>query len=111
MSAATIESIGGGQGRRGDEPKERRAGLAAVATPYRWIKLNQHCALTGDTPDAVHTRRKRRIWTDGVHCKLGPDNNLYVCPEEWNRWIEGTTGEKDDDQDDEPRPRPRSRGA
>jgi hypothetical protein len=83
-----------------------------MAMPYRWVKLSQHCAITGDTSDAVHTRRKRRIWTDGVHCKLGPDGNLYVCPEEYNRWIEGTTGEQDSGNDEEqPKPQRRSRSA
>lgn len=57
--------------------------------PYRWIKLAQHCKITGDTRDAVHTRRKRHIWTDGVQCRLGPDGNLYVNPEEYNKWVEG----------------------
>lgn len=56
---------------------------------YRWIKLSKHCEVTGDTPDAVHARRRKHQWTEGVQCKLGPDNNLYINPEEYNKWVEG----------------------
>ena len=55
---------------------------------YRWVRLAVHCAATGDTPDAVHARRRKRQWTDGVQCRVGPDGNLWVNPEEVNRWIE-----------------------
>ena len=48
---------------------------------YRWVKLSKHCEETGDTPDAVHARRRKRVWTDGVQCRLGPDGNLYINPE------------------------------
>lgn len=56
---------------------------------YKWVKLAKHCEETGDSPDAVHARRRKRQWTDGVHCQLGPDGNLYVNPEEYNKWVEG----------------------
>ena len=55
---------------------------------YRWVKLPRHCAVTGDTSDAVHARRRKQIWTDGVQCRLGPDGNLYINPEEYNNWVE-----------------------
>ena len=57
---------------------------------YRWVRLSIHCALTGDTPDAVHARRRKGIWRDGIHSRVGPDGNLYVSPEAFNRWVEGT---------------------
>jgi hypothetical protein len=38
----------------------------------------------------VHARRRKHQWVDGVHCRIGPDGNLWVCPEEVNRWIEST---------------------
>ena len=60
---------------------------------YRWVKLSRHCEMTGDTPDAVHARRRKQQWTDGVQCKLGRDGNLYVNPEEWNKWVEGNQPE------------------
>jgi hypothetical protein len=55
---------------------------------YTWIRLTKHCEATGDTPDAVHARRRKRIWTDGVHCGLGPDGNLYINPQEYNKWVQ-----------------------
>lgn len=55
---------------------------------YRWVRLGKHCEDTGDTPDAVHARRRKRVWIDGVHCQIGPDGNLYVNPQEYNQWIE-----------------------
>jgi hypothetical protein len=58
-------------------------------SPYRWVKLSLHCRLTDDTPDAVHARRKKRVWIDGVQCKVAEDGNLYINPEEWNKWVEG----------------------
>lgn len=54
-----------------------------------WVKLDEWCRRKGDTPDAVHARRRKRQWIDQVHCVVGPDGNLYVCPEEVNRWIQG----------------------
>lgn len=62
--------------------------MSANDTTYRWVKLSKHCDATGDTPDAVHARRKKRVWTDGVQCRLGPDGNLYVNPQEYNAWVE-----------------------
>ena len=55
---------------------------------YRWVRISKHCADTGDTPDAVHARRRKRIWIDGLQCLLGPDGNLYINPEEFNKWVE-----------------------
>lgn len=62
--------------------------MSANESLYRWIKLAKHCAETGDTPDAVHARRRKRIWSDGVQCRLGPDGNLYINPQEFNSWVE-----------------------
>lgn len=63
--------------------------MSANDKNYRWIRLAKHCEVTGDTPDAVHARRRKRQWTDGVQCRLGPDGNLYINPEEYNKWVEG----------------------
>jgi hypothetical protein len=62
--------------------------LANFNTPYRWVRLDVHCKATGDTPDAVHARRRKRQWTDGINCGIGPDGKLWVNPEEVNRWVE-----------------------
>lgn len=57
-------------------------------SPLRWMRLTTYCEISGDSADAVHARRRKRQWTDGIQCKIGPDGNLWVNPEEVNRWIE-----------------------
>jgi hypothetical protein len=54
----------------------------------KWVRLKRYCELTGDTPDAVHARRKRGIWIDGVQCKLGPDGHIWINLEGVDQWIE-----------------------
>lgn len=61
---------------------------AAYLSPLRWVRLALYCQLSGDSADAVHARRRKRQWTDGVQCKVGPDGNLWVNLEEVNRWID-----------------------
>ena len=58
------------------------------ASPLRWIRLGVYCSISGDTADAVHARRRKKQWIDGRHCKIGPDGNLWVCPDEVNKWVE-----------------------
>jgi hypothetical protein len=62
--------------------------MSANESSYRWVKLTKHCEKTGDTPDAVHARRRKHQWQDGVQCRVGPDGNLYINPEEYNKWVE-----------------------
>lgn len=78
MSTQTRNAVEHGKG----------GGMSASEIFYRWVRLAQHCALTGETPGAIHARRRKRIWQDGVHCRVGPDGNLYVNPEEFNKWVE-----------------------
>ena len=61
---------------------------AQTVFPLRWIKLNKYCELSGDTRDAVHTRRRKGVWIDGMQCRIGPDGNLWINPEEVSRWVE-----------------------
>lgn len=68
------------------EHRGEKASSLPVAS-YEWVRLSKHCEVTGDTPDAVHARRRKRIWIDGVQCKVGPDGNLYINPTEYNKWI------------------------
>ncbi|TCP06608.1 excisionase [Caldimonas thermodepolymerans] len=63
--------------------------MSAYICPLHWIKLSKYVELTGDTADAVHARRRKRQWQDGVHCRVGPDGNLWINPAEVNKWIEG----------------------
>jgi hypothetical protein len=58
-------------------------------SPLRWIRLGQYCALSGDTEGAVHARRRKRQWIDGKHTKVDPGGNLWVNPDEVNKWVEG----------------------
>jgi hypothetical protein len=55
---------------------------------FTWVKLSKHCKDTGDTPNSVHARRRKKQWKDGVHCIVGPDGNLYVNPLEYKKWVE-----------------------
>lgn len=58
----------------------------------RWVKLNRYCELTGDTPDAVHAKRKKGIWLDGVQCRLAPDRKIWVNLPAVNQWVAGSCG-------------------
>lgn len=66
----------------------------APSSTARWVTLAKHCADTGDTSHAVHSRRKRHEWIDGVQCRLGPNGKLYINPEERDRWVEGSSHRK-----------------
>ena len=68
---------------RNTEPQE-----ITEVPAYRWVLLAEHCRRTGETPQTVHTRRKRGIWLDGVHTLLGTKKRLYVNVEEFNKWVE-----------------------
>lgn len=54
----------------------------------KWVKLKRYCQVSGDTAHAVHSKRKRGMWLDGLHCKIGPDGNLWVNLLEVEKWVE-----------------------
>lgn len=54
----------------------------------KWVKLKKYCDVSGDTANAVHARRKKGLWLDGVQCRLGPDGNLWVNLAEVEKWVE-----------------------
>jgi hypothetical protein len=56
-----------------------------------WMTLKLYCAKTGDTRNAVHARRKKGVWQDGVQCRLSPDKKLWINMEEVNNWVESTS--------------------
>jgi len=72
---------------QGDEP-------LLVRSRLRWVRMAHYCQATGDTPNAVHARRKKRQWLDGVQCKIAPDGNVWVNVDEVNRWVEGRESPK-----------------
>lgn len=54
----------------------------------KWVKLKKYCLDSGDTANAVHAKRKKGIWLDGIQCKMGPDGNLWINLIEVERWVE-----------------------
>lgn len=53
----------------------------------KWVKLKRYCEISGDTPDAVHAKRRKGAWLDDIHCKIAPDGNLWINVEEVEKWI------------------------
>ncbi len=53
-----------------------------------WVKLKKYCQISGDTSNAVHAKRKRGMWLDGIQCKVGPDGNIWINLVEVERWVE-----------------------
>ncbi|NUO87736.1 MAG: excisionase [Cupriavidus sp.] len=54
----------------------------------KWVKLKKYCELSGDTPAAVHAKRKKGNFLDGVHCRIAGDGNLWINVEAVERWVE-----------------------
>ncbi|HHT9914871.1 TPA: excisionase [Legionella pneumophila] len=54
----------------------------------KWVKLKKYCQISGDTSNAVHAKRKRGMWLDGVQCKIGPDGNIWINLDEVEKWVE-----------------------
>jgi hypothetical protein len=54
----------------------------------KWVKLKKYCTDTGDTPSAVHAKRQKGQFVDGVHCKIADDGNLWINTEAVDKWVE-----------------------
>lgn len=54
----------------------------------KWVKLKKYCELSGDTSDAVHAKRRKGQYVDGVHCKVADDGNLWINIEAVEKWVE-----------------------
>lgn len=54
----------------------------------KWVKLKKYCLDSGDTANAVHAKRKKGVWLDGIQCKMGPDGNIWINLIEVERWVE-----------------------
>jgi hypothetical protein len=50
------------------------------------VTLERWCELTGDTKDAVYSRRHKGKWADGIHCELR-DHRLWVNVPEAQKWL------------------------
>jgi hypothetical protein len=54
-----------------------------------FVTLKRYCEITGDTTYAVHNRRRRGVWVDGVHCHVKSRRRLWVNVVAANQWIMG----------------------
>ena len=54
----------------------------------KWVKLKKYCLDSGDTANAVHAKRKKGVWLEGIQCKMGPDGNIWINLIEVERWVE-----------------------
>ena len=62
--------------------------ITGVINMVKWVKLKKYCEISGDTSNAVHAKRKRGMWLDGIQCKIGPDGNIWINLIEVERWVE-----------------------
>ena len=53
----------------------------------KWITLKRYCDITGETRNAIHKRRQRGIWLDGIHCQVR-GRRLWINMEEAQKWVE-----------------------
>ena len=56
-----------------------------AATP-EWVLAEKFCELTGNTPNAIHQRRRRGLWLDGTHTAV-VQRRLYVNIKAADQWI------------------------
>jgi len=54
----------------------------------KWVKILRYCEISGDTPDAVYAKNRRRIWTEGIHYKKADDGCIWINTEEVEKWVE-----------------------
>ena len=64
---------------------------ALTESPIGLVRLRRYCELTGDTPQAVHDRRRKGVWVDGRHCFLTPGPRIWVDLFEVQSWIKNPT--------------------
>ncbi len=55
--------------------------------PITWVKLDRYVELSGDTVDAVQSRRKAGKWLNGEQCKV-VDGRLWINLTAMDEWIE-----------------------
>lgn len=54
----------------------------------KWVKVQKYCELSGDTLEGVRAKRRKRIWTEGVHWSRPADGVFYINIEEVSKWVE-----------------------
>lgn len=60
---------------------------AAAEYPVTWVKLEKYVAITGDSVDAVQSRRRAGKWLDGQQCKI-VDGRLWIDLRAAQAWVE-----------------------
>jgi len=70
--------------------RQCRTMQAGAIETMKWVKLQKYCIISGDTANAVHARRKKGIWLDGIHCQVR-NNNLWINTEAVEKWVESGT--------------------
>jgi len=63
------------------------AKAAAKTHPLTWVKLDRYVELSGDSVDAVQSRRRLGKWMDGKQCKI-VDGRLWINIPAVEEWIE-----------------------
>ena len=58
-----------------------------MSYPIAWVKLEKYSEITGDSVDAVMSRRKAGKWLDGHQCKI-VDGRLWINLQAVEEWVE-----------------------
>ena len=70
--------------------KNARVAAAKAASktyPLTWVKLERYVELSGDSVDAVQSRRRIGKWIDGKQCKI-VDGRLWINIPAVEEWVE-----------------------
>lgn len=51
------------------------------------VKLFKYCEISGDTQEAVYSRKRKHVWSEGAQLVKAPDGTLWVDLEEVEKWV------------------------
>jgi len=54
---------------------------------WELVMLKHYCMVTGDTAHAVHSRRRRGQWIDGVHCHVKSGRRIWINVSAVKKWV------------------------
>ncbi len=54
-----------------------------------WVKIRKFAALTGYTVNAIHCKRRRGDWEEGILWRKAPDGNILIHFENFQHWVGG----------------------
>ena len=55
----------------------------------KWVKISKFTEISGYSVDAVHCKRKKGQWEEGVIWMKAPDGNIMINWREVDNWVEG----------------------